>query len=350
MIYRFNPLIDRRWPLFVDRHPHSSVFHSREWLEALQRTYGYEPIVYSTCSPSADITDGVVFCQIHSWLTGRRLVSLPFADHCDALVDDSADCAHLASAMKQSIGIKSSEHPPQKYVEIRPSHSEPWATLGLTQTEKFALHTLDLRSPIDEIYRRAHKNTFQRKVQRAERERVSCEFGNSERMINSFYGLMVLTRKRHCLPPQPIEWFQNLAATMTRRLTVWIASKGNVPVAALLMLSWRRTMVYKYGCSDARYHHLGAVPFLFWKAIQRAKTLGIETFDLGRSDLENSGLITFKNRLGAVESDLMYLRFGATQRVHTARNALSHAARQLCRRMPDRLLIATGKLLYRHIG
>ena len=80
MIHRFNPLTDPRWPDFVDRHPDAGVFHGRPWLEALRRTYGYEPVVYTTSSPSANLTNGVVFCRVDSWLTGRRLVSLPFAD------------------------------------------------------------------------------------------------------------------------------------------------------------------------------------------------------------------------------------------------------------------------------
>ena len=40
-----DPLADARWDDLLERHPRASVFHSRGWLEALKRTYGYEPIV-----------------------------------------------------------------------------------------------------------------------------------------------------------------------------------------------------------------------------------------------------------------------------------------------------------------
>lgn len=348
MAYCFNPLTDTRWPSFLARHPKASVFHGRPWLEALSRTYGYEPVVYSTCPPSAELTNGVVFCRVHSWLTGQRLVSLPFSDHCEPLIDDSSDRARLWSELKQVAGAANSRR--LKYVEIRPVQSEPWHVIGATPTERFALHSVDLRPPLDQIFRRTHKSTFQRRILRAEKEHLALDSGNSEGLLKAFYSLLLKTRRRHGLPPQSITWFQNLVATMREQLTVWVASKDTQPIAAIVTLSWRNIAVYKYGASDERYHHLGAVPFLFWKVIQKAKQDGMEELDLGRSDLKNTGLITFKDRLGSVTSQLAYFRYGATGSSQRVGQAASQAMSYLCARMPDRFLMTTGSLLYRHIG
>ena len=51
-VYAINPLHDPRWPEFVGRHPNASVFHTRGWLRALQVTYGYEPVGFTTSAPS----------------------------------------------------------------------------------------------------------------------------------------------------------------------------------------------------------------------------------------------------------------------------------------------------------
>ena len=109
------PLADSRWTRFVDRHPHTSVFHTRGWLEALHRTYGYEPVVYTTAAPTEDLTNGIVFCRTDSWLCGRRLVSLPFSDHCEPLVDNKEELAFLTTSVIQEACSGSYE-----YVEIRP--------------------------------------------------------------------------------------------------------------------------------------------------------------------------------------------------------------------------------------
>ena len=99
--YTLDPLLDPRWPEFLERHARASVFHSRGWLEALRRTYGYEPIVYTTSPPTADLANGLVFCRIDSWLTGRRLVSLPFSDHTEPLVDSEGELQYLLGCLER---------------------------------------------------------------------------------------------------------------------------------------------------------------------------------------------------------------------------------------------------------
>ena len=86
-VYEIDPLCDPRWPEFLQNNPRASVFHTPGWLRALKRTYGYEPVVYTTTPATVELTNGWVFCRVFSWLTGRRLVSLPFSDHCEPLVD-----------------------------------------------------------------------------------------------------------------------------------------------------------------------------------------------------------------------------------------------------------------------
>ena len=49
--YQFDPVEDPRWPEFLERHPRACVFHTPGWLEALRRTYGYEPIGYTSSPP-----------------------------------------------------------------------------------------------------------------------------------------------------------------------------------------------------------------------------------------------------------------------------------------------------------
>src|SRR5215510_5456746 len=85
-IHILDPLVDNRWDELVAQHACASVFHERGWLEALARTYGYEPFVLTTTPASQRLDNGVVLCRISSWMTGTRLVSLPFADHCEPLL------------------------------------------------------------------------------------------------------------------------------------------------------------------------------------------------------------------------------------------------------------------------
>jgi hypothetical protein len=109
-------------------------------------------------------------------------------------------------------------------------------------------------------------------------------------------------------------------------------------------------MVYKYGGSDARHHRLGGMPFLFWRAIQEAQAQGIEELDLGRSDVDQPGLVAFKEHLGATRTTLTYYTCPARRKGTSHDGAISRAARRVVSHLPDAALDFTGRLLYKHLG
>lgn len=77
-LYPIDPLLDSRWDDLVASHPRASAFHHKGWLEALAITYGYRPMALTSSPAGKPLSDGVVFCEVKSWITGNRLVSLPF--------------------------------------------------------------------------------------------------------------------------------------------------------------------------------------------------------------------------------------------------------------------------------
>jgi CelD/BcsL family acetyltransferase involved in cellulose biosynthesis len=344
-LYTIDPLSDSRWDDLVESHPRASVFHQKAWLQALANTYGYQPMVLTSAPAGKRLTDGIVFCQIKSWITGSRLVSLPFADHCEPLLDEIGDSFELAEWMR---GECSRHH--WKYVELRPLSWGADSGRPLVASQSYWFHTLDLTPSLEEIFRHLHKDSTQRRIRRAERERLSYETGCSEQLLNDFYRLLLITRRRHQLLPQPRAWFRNLVRCMGQNVQIRLAHKDGVPIAAMLALRHRTTVVYKYGCSDGRFHHLAAVPFLFWKLIEESKAAGAEQIDFGRTDLDNHGLATFKDRFGTTRRQITYLRYPKSEKENNATAAGLTAVRRLCSVLPDALLPWAGRLVYRHIG
>ncbi len=343
-LYEVDPLSDARWETFVNEHTRSSVFHSISWLKALRRAYGYEPVVLTTCSPETRLTNGILFCRVKSWLTGNRLVSLPFSDHCDPLASDSAELDDLLVCIRRSI-----DPGEWKYLEIRPTSYQPDIRTGFHESLRYRIHSLDLRTDKQTLFKNFHKDSIQRKIRRAEREKLRYEEGTSENQLRKFYQLLTITRQRQFLPPQPLSWFRALIDMFGNDLKIRIASKGEIPIASILTLSHRKSLVYKYGCSDARFHSCGGMMLVFWNTIQEAKDNGIEVLDMGRSDLDNQGLMSFKEHWGAVGKPLVY--WSCPKRRETT---LSPWQKAILRRVvpvtPELILKAAGALLYRHIG
>jgi lipid II:glycine glycyltransferase (peptidoglycan interpeptide bridge formation enzyme) len=345
MTYRVNPLQDARWQRFSLEHPSASIFHTPAWLEALRRTYGYEPVVATTCAPGRELTNGIVYCRIKSRLTGRRLVSLPFSDHCEPLTNEADGREHLLSSLQRDV-----EKENLLYVEIRPLASDLECQPGFGEGKKYWFNQIDLGPSLDELFRRFHKDSVQRKIRRAEREALSCEEGRSESLLRKFYHLLLLTRRRHQLPPHPYNWFRNLIDCLGDRIKIWLASKDNQPIASILTLHHKDTLVYKYGCSDASFNQLGGTQLLFWRTIQQAKHQGVREFDLGRSDYDNPGLVTFKDRWGSTRSQLTYWRYPAPPVENHRPHWSMRLGKQVLAHMPDSLLIAAGNLFYKHVG
>jgi len=346
-VHKLDPLEDPRWREFLRRHPQASVFHTPEWLEALRRTYGYEPFVVTTAAPGRELRNGLVFCHVRSWLTGHRIVSIPFADHCQPLAESPESLETLVETLREEqLRAK------WKYIELRPlPGGANWEDSGgFGRSAEYYFHRLDLQPDPDSLYHGLHKSCVQRKIERAERSHLAYEEGRSESILAKFCHLLLLTRRRHRLPPQPLGWFRNLLDCLGERANIHLASKDGQPIASIFTLFYKRTLVYKYGCSDSRFHKLGGMPWLFWKAIQEGKRLGAQEFDLGRSETNDPGQAAFKGHLGAACSTLTYFsyprgvseRSGSGWKMKVARNAFGW--------LPDRLLTLAGRLLYKHVG
>jgi hypothetical protein len=347
-VYRLNPLNDPRWPEFIQRHPQSSVFHTPAWLHALSRTYRYEPVVYTTTKPGQDLTNGIPFCLVRSWLTGKRLVSLPFSDHCEILLEHPEQLEEILLSLRKDLDDKR-----WKYVELRPLRGHEMlrqAANGFIESHEFYFHELNLRPDINEIFSGFHKTSISHKIRRAERENFLYEKGRSEDLLRKFYYLQIKTRRKHQIPPQPLIWFRNLIEQFPESLDIHVVSNDRQPIASIITVPYKDCSFWKYSCSDPELDKLGITRTLIWKSICGAKAKGACTFDMGRSELENSGLVIFKDRWGALRSNIKYYRCPVSAGANPQRAWMMRIAKSVFRRAPDIVLPTAGRILYRHMA
>jgi len=347
-VFLLNPLLDSRWSEFIGHHPNASIFHSEGWLRSLQDTYGYQPLVLTTSKPRDPLSNGIVFCYVKSWVTGARLVSLPFSDHCEPLLSgESHELESLTDGFRKMVRKNNFN-----YIEIRPLRPISDGREKMRQFERHdshCIHQLALDREFDQLFKTFHKSCVQRNIRKAERLGLTYEVGNSEDLLTKFYTLFLGARRRHKVPPQSIRWFRNLNRYLGDRIKFRVLSSGNEPVAAIVTCQYRDTVVYKYGCSNVKANKLGGISLLLWRAIQDAKLGGALRFDFGRSDIRNDGLITFKNHWGSVRSPLPYFRYSIKAECLESRWR-QWVLGKSCEILPDSLLESLGKVLYKHAG
>jgi lipid II:glycine glycyltransferase (peptidoglycan interpeptide bridge formation enzyme) len=136
---------------------------------------------------------------------------------------------------------------------------------------------------------------------------------------------------------------------MGANVEVRVARNRDVPIAAMLTLRHRSSVIYKYGCSNDKLHNLGGVPFLFWKLIEESKALGAGKIDFGRSDLDQESLINFKDKFGTSKRLLKYYRYPSTPE-KKSRRWDRRGIRHVMSVLPDVVSATAGRILYRHMG
>jgi hypothetical protein len=111
--------------------------------------------------------------------------------------------------------------------------------------ERFSFHVIDLRPSLEIIYKGFHSNCVRRKIKRAEREELLYESGRYPELLQKFRHLLLLTRRRHMLPPQPASWFYNILRCLGDLVTIHVVSRNAVPVASILTLTYKSSTIYK---------------------------------------------------------------------------------------------------------
>src|SRR5687768_4375906 len=140
----YDPIENPRWRELLEHHPAASIFHSSAWLKSLRQTYGYEPFVVTTSAGSA-LENGLVACHVKGWTSGR-VVSLPFSDHCDPLMGNTAELSEgLSSLVEHARGCGATS------VELRPTpaFAETFGEAGsgmLKAAGRYCFHHIDLRA------------------------------------------------------------------------------------------------------------------------------------------------------------------------------------------------------------
>ncbi len=295
-----DPVNDLAWRALLDRSPAASIFHHPAWLKLLSQQYGYD---FHGCCVSDDagtIVAGLPIARISSWLTGNRLVSLPFSDICPPLTaeGDQEALAGLRNALeaeRQKTGLD---------IEIRAELPEVRSAFV---RHRYYHHLLPLQPDVEAVKRNFSKSQVKRGITKALREGLTAERRTDLEALDTFYGLHLRTRTRQGMPTQPKRFIRRFAELFDEGLGfVLLVRLGDRPVAGAVFLTFKQTITYKYGASDVCYLSKRPNNLLFMEAIRWACQNGFTSLDFGRTELDNIGLRSFKGSWGATESDLAY--------------------------------------------
>jgi CelD/BcsL family acetyltransferase involved in cellulose biosynthesis len=338
-----DPIADPEWLGLVATSPSAEIFHHPRWLELLRSQYGYDITALVVGEPGATQA-GIPIARIESRLTGRRLVALPFSDVCSPALAPGAGPAAL-----DALGAALVEEAERSGLGLT-VHAPVPAAPGTIVGHRFYRHLLPLDPDPAAVERGYSKSQIKRGIKKALREGLVAERRTDVAALDAFYALHVKTRQRLGVPTQPKRFIQGFERLFAAGLGfVELILDAGRPIAAAVFLTHNGTITYKYGASAER--SLGKRPnnLLFSAVIREACEGGFHTLDFGRTDLDNTGLRSFKRSWGAVESDLAYTYIAA------AEPASEPALRErimttTIQRSPAIVSRLAGEALYGHFG
>src|SRR5579872_565415 len=183
-------------------HNHISspvLYYQPAWLDLITKLYGYSVIPLTTTINEGQITGYLPLCLMHSPLTGKRLVSLPFSDHCPLLAEDEQSANDLIEQAVHLALVRKA-----RYLELRPGMSETIEQRpDFIKGDLYVRWLLSLESDPALVWSKLRK-PVQHQVKKARKMSVQVRIATGREEVEQYYQLHLLTRsKKQGMPAQP---------------------------------------------------------------------------------------------------------------------------------------------------
>jgi len=308
-VRQVDPRTDPLWAVLA-RGAGGSLFTSPPWIGAVCDTYGFEPTARVAVDSAGRPLAGVAWIDVCD-VRGSRRLALPFCDRADPIVGD-ADAWLLVSGDPLAGDLPFT----LRCLAGSPAVADP----RLTVLGEAAWHSTALDRPLDDLYAAVRPHT-RRNIGTAERARVEVVLRDDADAMVEYHRLHVGLRKRkYGLLAQPLEFFERIRQAFAPgdALRIALALVDGRPVAGAVYVVWGDTVYYKFGASRADFLPLRPNDALHWRLIRWAHDRGLRTLDWGLSDLDQPGLVAYKDNWASEQGRIATLNAGGRPRGESA--------------------------------
>jgi hypothetical protein len=301
-------LTEAQWQNALERFPERELAHTWAWREIITQVYGYRPIytMIEHIPVTAFLVKGV--------FSGKKITSMPFMFQAPTLGKEPI-CWEKILRHFESLAVDNN-----CYAEIKLRHPLP---AHLIQSFKLTEHIASIFSSIVLAADLEQQELYYPKNLRKKLKRLHNQFGRSTEFsirqdtdpqtITQFHHCMVkMYRDKDHIPCQPLELFLRIGQQFGpiqegRLFSVWHA--GNL-VSGIFVLQHANTAEYAWGATLPGYEKYNFPTLLLDQAIQWAISLGCTSFSLGCTNPTDLGLLDFKARWGAIQTQVYFYYLG----------------------------------------
>jgi len=340
---------EEHYRYFIDTNPESSLYHTLEWRDVIQKTYGYKPY-YLIAWDSGSIKGALPLFQVNSLINGKHMVSLPFSHCVKILYQDRSTLKELIECAKDLTLQRNCS-----YLEMR--HGMDLNEIpGLECSRHLFDSTLDIPVSLSDVWAN-FQGSVRKAIRRAKQTPLKIIRGTDREHYRQFFMLELETRRRQGSPPYAFRFFENMYLKLyaSGKARLYLAYIENQAIGGVVILYYHKTAIYGYGGSTSNKDLLRFRPnnLLFWLAIQDAYGEGYKLFDFGVTPPSNKGLLRFKSGWGTHTELLPYYFFlNKTSKIPVIdrESPASRLAASAFKRMPIDLLRSIGPFFLKQLG
>lgn len=318
-----------------------TLFHSEPWRQAVEQTFELKILEYA---PPAE-PKGRGYYSALSDIRGERIIGTPFSDFCDPMIETKAGWDEFADHLRSF----------QRPVTVRPFRNElAIADTSFEQRRELLWHGIDISDGVEPIWD-GLKSKNRTAIRRAGKAGISFRFSSKMEDIATFHTMHVDLRKsKYRMLAQPLGFFESLHDRFGDDMAVLLAEDADGdPVGGMVYLAYDGGWYYKFGASYPRNYRPNAAMII--EACREGAERGLTLLDMGRSDLDQPGLIDFKRQFATEEVALTTLHWQPEEYNDPAASEVGKTLGAITELLtdplvPNELTARGGDLLYRFFG
>ena len=293
---------------FLDAHPQATPFHQPEWLRAVEQSTGSRARVLVADQPgsagagarnASAITAILPLSEIHSPIFGRMLAATGFAVGGGQLGED-AGLIPAAEALAVRLSCPTIELRggplPEGHGWRKSLHSH-WGFAGPLEAD-------------DERQLLAIPRKQRAEVRKGLAEDLEVVVGRSDRDRDEHYAMYSESLRNLGTPVFPRPMFDAMLDEFGDTADILTVRHRHRPVASVLSLYWRGTVMPYWGGGTRAARKLRANDRMYFELMRHARARGCNRFDFGRSKT-GSGAWHFKRNWGFTPEPLAYATWTA---------------------------------------
>lgn len=296
-------LPEEEWRRFVEEHSQSNIFHTPEMFRVFSRASGHHPTLWAAVGGGGRVLALLPPVQITLLNRLLRPLTMRAVAYGSLLCAPGAEGQEAVALLLHTYRRRVRKRP--LFTELR-NLSDLSAVQPILQDNNFAYEDhlnflIDLRRPVEEIWRSVHSNV-RTNVRKARRMGVVIEEVASLDKVRDAYTVMAKVYERIQVPLAPLSLFEAAFEILSPRRMVkfFIARAEDTCIGACIRLLYKGMIYAWYAGAIRDYASYKANDLLNWHVLEWGAQNGFDCFDFGGAGKpdEDYGPRRFKAKFG----------------------------------------------------